>query len=1071
MAGTEGGAKLDEDLQSRQMAVYGRESMLKLSTARVLIAGLNGLGAETAKNVILANVKSVTLQDTKAVQPADLGSNFYLSEKDVGKNRAASCQAQFQELNPAVSIEVKDTPLTAESVAGYSMVVLCDSSIEEAILVNDACRAAPAPAPHFIYGACNGVFGHTFCDYGPEFVCSDTTGEALKTAIIHKIEKSEAGKQALVQCVQDEDIDFDDGDYITFTEVKGMTQLNGGKPQQIYDVSKGKKQFKIADTSAFGEHVSGGIATETKMLKILKFRSLRECLAEPGQMHDSDTSKQSAKAKAFDEAVFEHFGKPEFEKKFGRSGLALLALRAADSLGSAALHAADGPAQAAAAARKLNGELPDASRVEELEDRIATVEQYARGYGAVLNPFAAIFGGVMGQEVIKACTGKFHPTFQWYHHDCEEALPAEVPAPLADEHKQSRYAAQLQVFGSAMQEKLAALNVFLVGSGALGCEFLKNFALMGISCDKGRTTVTDDDTIEKSNLSRQFLFRNHNIGHSKSESASGVAKVMNPAFNVLALTERVQPSTENVFSESFWDEINLVVNALDNVKARLYVDAKCVLHTKPLLESGTLGPKSNTQCIVPFKTENYGATRDPPEKEAPQCALHNFPHNIDHCLGLARSEFVGNFETVPTDANEFAKGGEAFVNNLVKANENIEAIFDKLSGDPKFNCAMSGGLMDAIVDERPTTFDDCVAWARKKYETYFVDRVKLLVYNCPEEMTTDAGTPFWAPPKRFPKVVEFDSGDAMAMKFLVAASNLRAQMYNIAGEQRDPAYVMSEEEKSQQQPHPPPHRYFKEALKKVTVTTFQPFKTKVKTEADEAGEAATEEVQAESGDDDRKRVDDARAAIDAALAASALPKPLLVNEFEKDQDLNFHIDFIQSFANLRARNYVIDEVDFLQVLCPLSLSLSLSPSQLPNKPSLPAGQAEGRPDHPRHRHGHRARHRLRLPGAVQGRRREERRPVPQHLQQPCPPALLPVRACPARCPQERLSLRRRHADGRRRGGGAGPADCVGHDCDQGEEGHHDCGPRQVVQGREAAVARGLGLHCDGQDGLLCPVEA
>ena len=45
-----------------------------------------------------------------------------------------------------------------------------------------------------------------------------------------------------------------------------------------------------------------------------------------------------------------------------------------------------------------------------------------------------------------------------------------------------------------------------------------------------------------------------------------------------------------------------------------------------------LGTKCNTQMVVPHLTENYGASRDPPEKSAPMCTLHSFPHNIDHCL-------------------------------------------------------------------------------------------------------------------------------------------------------------------------------------------------------------------------------------------------------------------------------------------------------------------------------------------------------------------------------------------------------------------------------------------------------
>ena len=68
-----------------------------------------------------------------------------------------------------------------------------------------------------------------------------------------------------------------------------------------------------------------------------------------------------------------------------------------------------------------------------------------------------------------------------------------------------------------MQQQLGALKLFLVGAGALGCEFLKNFAMMGVAAgdaggEAGVITVTDDDVIEKSNLSRQFLFRNWHIG-------------------------------------------------------------------------------------------------------------------------------------------------------------------------------------------------------------------------------------------------------------------------------------------------------------------------------------------------------------------------------------------------------------------------------------------------------------------------------------------------------------------------------------------------------------------------------
>lgn len=119
-------------------------------------------------------------------------------------------------------------------------------------------------------------------------------------------------------------------------------------------------------------------------------------------------------------------------------------------------------------------------------------------------------------------------------------------------------------------------------------------------------SVTDNDNIEVSNLNRQFLFRQNNVGHSKSECASKIAKSMNSQLNVKDYMTRVGSDTEDVFNDDFWDRLDFVVNAVDNIHARLYVDQRCVWYEKPLLESGTLGTKANSQMIVPHVTQCYG---------------------------------------------------------------------------------------------------------------------------------------------------------------------------------------------------------------------------------------------------------------------------------------------------------------------------------------------------------------------------------------------------------------------------------------------------------------------------------
>lgn len=93
---------------------------------------------------------------------------------------------------------------------------------------------------------------------------------------------------------------------------------------------------------------------------------------------------------------------------------------------------------------------------------------------------------------------------------------------------------------------------------------------------------------------------------AKSTAAAKAAQSINHSLNVTALQNRVSPATEDVFNDKFWGSLDLVVNALDNVNARLYVDSRCVYFGKPLLESGTLGPKCNTQVVMPNLTENYG---------------------------------------------------------------------------------------------------------------------------------------------------------------------------------------------------------------------------------------------------------------------------------------------------------------------------------------------------------------------------------------------------------------------------------------------------------------------------------
>jgi ubiquitin-activating enzyme E1 len=127
----------------------------------------------------------------------------------------------------------------------------------------------------------------------------------------------------------------------------------------------------------------------------------------------------------------------------------------------------------------------------------------------------------------------------------------------------SRYDGQIAVFGNDFVNKLKNLHYFLVGAGAIGCEMMKNFAMMGVGAGpNGLLHVTDMDTIEVSNLSRQFLFRPWDITKFKSQVAATAAQKMNPDLKVNAFD--TENDTENVYPWNYFSLLFLFLPSHPN---------------------------------------------------------------------------------------------------------------------------------------------------------------------------------------------------------------------------------------------------------------------------------------------------------------------------------------------------------------------------------------------------------------------------------------------------------------------------------------------------------------------------
>lgn len=357
-------------------------------------------------------------------------------------------------------------------------------------------------------------------------------------------------------------------------------------------------------------------------------------------------------------------------------------------------------------------------------------------------------------------TGKYSPLKQWLHYDIFETLPR---GPADRTPANCRYDDQILVYGRDVQERLTKLKTFMVGAGALGCEFVKAFALMGVGCSaEGSVTVTDNDNIEVSNLNRQFLFRKSNVGESKSKTACDIAKDINNDLNVQAHKLFVAQETEHIFNDAFWENLSFVVNAVDNIKARLYVDSRCVWYEKPLLESGTLGTKANSQMIIPHKTQCYGDSQDPPEESIPMCTLRNFPSQIEHCIEWGRDLFNKLFVDRPNDAAGYIEKPQQFVADLRK-NTTISGVKDTLEEIKK--------LVDL---KKSADLSKCVEVSRQYFDAMFNHQILNLLHIFPLDHTDKDGNPFWSGPKRAPNAIYFNPEDPLHVTFVTATANLIA---------------------------------------------------------------------------------------------------------------------------------------------------------------------------------------------------------------------------------------------------------------------------------------------------------
>ncbi|PSK59320.1 Ubiquitin-activating enzyme E1-like [Elsinoe australis] len=351
-----------------------------------------------------------------------------------------------------------------------------------------------------------------------------------------------------------------------------------------------------------------------------------------------------------------------------------------------------------------------------------------------------------------------------------------------------------------LHQQIQQSRILVVGAGGIGCELLKNLVTTGF----GQIHIVDLDTIDLSNLNRQFLFRHSHIKKSKALVAKETAGKFNPNVTIEAYHANIKDSQFNV---QWFKSFEVVFNALDNLDARRHVNRMCVAAEVPLIESGTTGFNGQVQPIKPGVTQCYDCTPKEAPKSFPVCTIRSTPSQPIHCIVWAKSylfnELFGTSEEDAPDVDHTEHAdNQKEIENLKQEAAELKKIRKSLDGPHATRIVFEKVFTEDInrlrsmedmwktrkapeplhfeeLDQKAIStspsilLEDQRAWNVEENMAVFNGSLLKLSQRLQQEKEVAARTG-GAPP-----VFTFDKDDRDALDFVAAAANLRSIIFGI----------------------------------------------------------------------------------------------------------------------------------------------------------------------------------------------------------------------------------------------------------------------------------------------------
>eukprot|EP01038_Epipyxis_sp_PR26KG_P011518 gene11518-15431_t len=379
-----------------------------------------------------------------------------------------------------------------------------------------------------------------------------------------------------------------------------------------------------------------------------------------------------------------------------------------------------------------------------------------------------------------------------------------------------RYQGIIDTYGESNFSKIWHSKVLVIGAGGIGCEILKNLALAGFRYIE----LIDLDTIDVSNLNRQFLFRPEHVGQPKAVVAAQATKHFNPDIEIIPYHSNIKDAQFNV---DFYAKFDIILNALDNVDARRHVNRLCLASNMPLLDSGTTGYAGQVVPIIKGETSCYDCVPKQAPKVYPICTIRSTPTEPVHCIVWAKECFkllFGNrkesmlyededalrlanaqdesngdekldesqFSSLYMHLLEFPPGHDItsianYGKEIIKAMYNVE-VQKKIEMDVYKTAKIKPQPLDIFLIETATqNAIDLILNSSIDYDQLLLNRNQANSVMSLEDSIIDILLTFFTLVKKNEVAMigqfAFEKDDHWCMKFITAATNLRSTVFGI----------------------------------------------------------------------------------------------------------------------------------------------------------------------------------------------------------------------------------------------------------------------------------------------------